>query len=326
MPMSTSVLARSPTAEYTLRMNRVLNHIDQHLDTPLELVVLAEVAHFSAFHFHRMFSAWMGETLGDYVRRRRLEMAALQLAGNARVSVLEVALGVGFGSGEAFARAFKLHFRQTPTAWRANTPQRWACELQHARRLAERNPGQALRKMDQAANPLSGDHAGLFNLQESALMQVNITTLPAVRVACMRHIGPHGLAVNQFWTQTFVPWCQAQGLLPGAACYGIGLDDPTITPEAQCRYDACVAVPDNFVARSPAFIATLPGGRYAVAAFQGTVPQLTLAWTELLRDWLPASGMQLDGRPLFEHMPPDTRYDPATGVFHCELCIPVKPL
>ena len=40
-------------------MHRVLEHIDRHLDQPLELETLAEVAHFSAFHFHRLFSAWM---------------------------------------------------------------------------------------------------------------------------------------------------------------------------------------------------------------------------------------------------------------------------
>lgn len=324
--MTSSVLVRSPAAEYTQRMNRVLDHIDRHLDAPLELSALADVAHFSAFHFHRMFAAWMGETLGDYVRRRRLEVGALHLAANPMAGVLQVALGVGFGSGEAFARAFKQRFGCTPTGWRANTPKRWAQELQYARRLAERNLDQAKRKHDQAEPGASGDHAGLSNSRESALMQVTITQLPVVRVAYMRHIGPYGLLVNQFWSQTFVPWAHAQSLLPGASCYGIGQDDPHITPAAQCRYDACVAVPDGFVAKSPASITTLPGGRYAVAVFEGTVPQLALAWTELLRDWLPASGMQLDGRPVFEHMPPDTHYDPVTGVFRCELCIPVKPL
>jgi len=157
-------------------------------------------------------------------------------------------------------------------------------------------------------------------------MHVTLTTLPAVRVAYMRHTGPYGLSVNQFWTGTFLPWCFAQGLLPGASCYGLGLDDPRITAPEQCRYDAAVQVQDDFVARSPASVTTLPGGRYAVAAFEGTVPQLSQAWTELLRDWLPASGMTLDGRPLFEHMPPDARYDPATGVMTCELCIPVTAL
>ncbi|TBM80866.1 helix-turn-helix domain-containing protein, partial [Mycolicibacterium smegmatis] len=71
-------------------------HIDAHLDEPLELAELADVAHFSAFHFHRLFAAWAGETLGDYVRRRRVEVAALRLATQPRVSVLDAALSMGF--------------------------------------------------------------------------------------------------------------------------------------------------------------------------------------------------------------------------------------
>ena len=49
----------------------------------------------------------MGETLGDYLRRRRLEVAAQRLISQPAVPVLQVALSVGFGSTEAFARAFK---------------------------------------------------------------------------------------------------------------------------------------------------------------------------------------------------------------------------
>ena len=77
------------------------------------------MAHFSAFHFHRLFRAWTGETLGDYLRRRRVETGALRLATQPRSTVLEVALAVGFGSGEAFARAFRQRFGATPSAWRA---------------------------------------------------------------------------------------------------------------------------------------------------------------------------------------------------------------
>lgn len=100
-------------------MHRVLEHIDQQLDEPLELDALAAVANFSPFHFHRLFTAWMGETLGDYVRRRRLEVGAMRLVAQPRLSVLQVALSVGFGSAEAFARAFKFRFGAPPTAWRA---------------------------------------------------------------------------------------------------------------------------------------------------------------------------------------------------------------
>src|SRR5437870_13662819 len=104
--------------EYVARMHRVVEHIDRHLDEPLDLDTLAGVANFSSFHFHRLFTAWMGESLGEYLRRRRLEVAALRLVAQPRVPVLQVALAVGFGSSEAFARAFKARFGKTPTSWR----------------------------------------------------------------------------------------------------------------------------------------------------------------------------------------------------------------
>ena len=156
-------------------------------------------------------------------------------------------------------------------------------------------------------------------------MHVNLVSLPSARVAYMRHIGPYGASISRFWAETFLPWRIAQGL-EQSPCYGIGHDDPHITAPEQCRYDACVEVPESFVAHSPASVTVLPGGRYAVAEFRGTGPQISVAWTEMLRDWLPASGMQADGRPFFEYYPVNTYNDPATGAFACQICLPVRPL
>lgn len=63
--MTTKPCAQVSRAEYTRRMNRVLNYIDAHLDHSLDGAQLADVANFSRFHFHRIFAAWMGETLGS---------------------------------------------------------------------------------------------------------------------------------------------------------------------------------------------------------------------------------------------------------------------
>jgi AraC family transcriptional regulator len=63
-----------------------------------------------------------------------------------------------------------------------------------------------------------------------------------------------------------------------------------------------------------------------VLAFNGTVAQLVEAWAQLFTHWLPASGKQLDARPLFEHYPVTAGYDAKAGTFECELCIPVVPL
>jgi AraC family transcriptional regulator len=73
---------------------------------------------------------------------------------------------------------------------------------------------------------------------------------------------------------------QSHGL-GDATCYGIGHDDPSITPPGKCRYDACVAVPDGFQAGGRASVTTVPGGRYAVAQFKGP----SSAMADARSDW-----------------------------------------
>ena len=313
-------------AEYARRMNAVLDHIDRHLDTPLDLAQLADVAHFSRFHFHRVFAAWMGETLGDYARRRRLETAALRLACRPDETILDIALATGFGSGEAFARAFKLKFGCTPTAWRAGIAAKNAAMLAAMRlRRQESNPDQAMRNADQENGPNFPQYGHSNPLDRESPMQVTILDLPPATVACQRHIGPYGPAISAFWRDTVAPWMQSHGL-GDATCYGIGHDDPSITPPDKCRYDACVAVPDSFQSAGRASLTTLPGGRYAVAQFKGPSSAIADAWTRMTREWLPSSGLQWDERPCFERFSAATALDPATGEFSCEICIPVRPL
>ncbi len=307
--------------EYDSRMHRVLAHIDAHLDEPLDLATLAQVAHFSDFHFHRLFSAWMGETLGDYVRRRRVELAAVRLVAQPRVAVLNIALSVGFGSGEAFARAFKLRFGCSPSAWREQER-----EVRQAQRNELRNAGQANSKPDQALLPVLAEHAVSRNMTEEFPMHVTLVDRPPATIAYFRHLGPYGEPVARFWQDTYAPWAAMIRLGADHARYGISHDDPGITAPAQCRYDACAEVPADFTPTGGALKATLAGGTYAVLRFKGTVEQVGGAWDALLRDWLPASGLQLDARPCFEYYPKDAAFDCDTGVFECDICIPVMPL
>ncbi|HEY4372625.1 MAG TPA: GyrI-like domain-containing protein [Burkholderiales bacterium] len=311
-------MAQNSRAEYARRMHAVQAHIDAHIDQPLELPALAEVAHFSTFHFHRLFSAWMGETLGEYLRRRRLEVAAQRLIAQPESAVLEIALGVGFGSAEAFARAFKARFGCTATEWR---------EQQRGRRLQARensNPGQAFRNPDQASGTANGEHEA-SPIPAENFMKVSIVDRQPVRIAYMRHTGPYGQGVADFWQQQFAPWMMHNNLM-GEPRYGIAHDDPAITAPEKCRYDACVEIPTDFTVGGGALVITLPGGKYACTAYYGNGADIGVPWQALLRDWLPQSGMQLDNRPFLEYYPRGARYHPATGSFECELCIPVVGL
>ena len=156
-------------------------------------------------------------------------------------------------------------------------------------------------------------------------MNVKLIERPPTSVAYLRHLGPYGQPVLRFWMETVFPWLVTNGLLDQPR-YGISHDDPKITAPEQCRYDACAEIAPQFVPSGKALKTTIPGGRYAVMSFQGTVKDIEQAWTALLQDWLPSSGLRLDARPCFEHYPRGSSYDPQTGVFSCEICIPVIPL
>src|SRR3982074_1323930 len=102
--------------------------------------------------------------------------------------------------------------------------------------------------------------------------------------------------------------------------------DPGITGPEKLRLDAAVEVPDVCVGFGEVEGSGVPGGKYACGRFKGTNEQVGDAWAWLLRDWLPASGMQLDSRPFFEYYPVDAAFNPATGQFESDICIPVTSL
>ena len=157
-------------------------------------------------------------------------------------------------------------------------------------------------------------------------MKVKLIDRRPATIAYLRHLGPYGEPIAAFWQNSYVPWAVMNKLGPDHARYGISYDDPSITAPDQCRYDACAEVAPDFVATGGAMKTTIPGGRYATLKFKGTVEQVGVAWAALLRDWLPSSGFQLDARPCFEYYPRGAAYDPQTGAFECEICIPVVPL
>lgn len=152
-------------------------------------------------------------------------------------------------------------------------------------------------------------------------MDIILKQLPAARIAYQRLTGPYGPEIGMFWRSVFGEWMAQHGLLQHVR-FGIGLDDPQITPAEQCRYDACVEVPEDFVATPPVFVRQLPGGEHALARFSGTGAEIGQAWMQLFAA-LPGLGLQANGA-YFERYAEDSNYDPQTGVMTCELCVPVK--
>ncbi|MEV0324662.1 AraC family transcriptional regulator [Streptomyces sp. NPDC050658] len=88
------------------RLNEALDHIESRLDQRIEVTDLARIAMTSEYHFRRLFSALAGISLSEYIRRRRLTIAGAEVLAGER-TLLDIAVRYGYGSGEAFARAFR---------------------------------------------------------------------------------------------------------------------------------------------------------------------------------------------------------------------------
>jgi|SRR5688572_29889048 AraC family transcriptional regulator len=95
----------------------VMKYIREHISEPLDRETLASVAGFSVPHFHRVFTAHVGESAISYVRRLRLERAARKLRMGA-VDITEVALAAGYDTHAAFSKAFKQQFGLSPSEFR----------------------------------------------------------------------------------------------------------------------------------------------------------------------------------------------------------------
>ena len=100
--------------DYDERIHDVQKYVREHTDEELNREVLAAVAGFSVPHFHRIFTAHVGENIASYVRRVRLERAGRKLRMGA-VDITEVALAAGYDTHAAFSKAFKQHFGLSPS-------------------------------------------------------------------------------------------------------------------------------------------------------------------------------------------------------------------
>jgi AraC family transcriptional regulator len=96
------------------QLNSAMQYIDSHLADEIDFKRVAQTAGCSEYHFRRMFSSLSGMALGEYIRLRRLSQAALELR-DSTIKVIEVAVKYGYGSPDAFSRAFYEFHRLTPS-------------------------------------------------------------------------------------------------------------------------------------------------------------------------------------------------------------------
>lgn len=247
--------------EYAKRINNVIEYIGRNLDREISLSELSEISNFSAYHFHRIFSAMVGEPIGTFVIRMRVETAA-RLLRYTSLSIQDIAYNVGYGAPSSLTKVFRQFYNISPTAYRNNRNYTIMKPLQITTDVALKAPKIVELKPERAIYVrLQGDY---------------------------RTVDYCG-AYNKLWA--FVK--ENKLFTAGIEHLTAGHDDPKVTDTDKLRTDVCLIIHKPAEPKGEIGIREIPGGRFAVFTYIGSYSNLFSVFDTIYRKWLPDSGHRL---------------------------------
>ncbi|MFJ8043167.1 helix-turn-helix domain-containing protein [Kitasatospora sp. NPDC096147] len=251
-------------------LNRALDHLEERLELPLDVPELARIALTSEYHFRRLFSALAGMPLSEYVRRRRLTLAGAEVLAGER-TLLEVAVRYGYGSGEAFARAFRAVHGIGPGEARRDGAELTAQPRLSFRLVVEGNSSMRYRVVRKPEFTLVGRRARVPLVHRGENPHI-VEFLRGVGRAELERIA--GLSA---------PGAEPAGMLSVSD----GLD-PSRAEGTELDYYQAVVAPDPV----PEGLDTLlvAAGEWGVFETSGPFPQaLQELWRDVFTQWFPSS-------------------------------------
>jgi AraC family transcriptional regulator len=271
---------------------KALWFIESHLDADASLEAVANSVGVSRFHLSRAFGATTGSTVGGYVRARRLSEAAKSLAAGAP-DILDVALSAGYGSHEAFTRAFRQHFGITPEEHRAQTG---PISLQEPLRMHPSTPA---------------------SLSTPRIARTGEMLIVGIGEEC-REAGAASIPAQ--WNR-FAPHIGHIPRQVGTTTYGVITN---FDHGGGYLYVAGVEVKEFPVEPKTFTHVRVPPQTYAVFAHHSHVSQVAATWRAIWEYGLTDAGYQAVEGPALERYGPE--FDGRTGLGGFEVWVPVRPL
>lgn len=266
--------------EHIKRIRKVLNHIDQNLQDDLSLEKLAEIGAYSAFHFHRIFRGIIGETLQEYINRKRLEKSAMLLSHHKKKSLEDVFSEVGFKSYSTFSKTFKKYFGVSPSFFRKNAPEKFSKILP-----MNSNNGQKEVVFQQYLYHLNQ----MKNFMETNA-KIEVKELPEMHLASVLSIGVQNIdnAYNKL-----ISWGISKNLFPRENVKMISVyhDSFKVTAPNKVRIHACMLLDEPIKTDGEIFPETLPKGRHIVGSYFIGIHEFEKAWQSLFL-WMNENGYQ----------------------------------
>lgn len=281
-----SVTDKNIEANYKTRINRVFEYIDQNLESNLSLQSVSEVAFFSPFHFHRIFKFVTGETLNEYITRKRIEKSASDLL-HKNVTSTKIAHNYGFSDNSSFSRAFKKYFKVSPTEFKKQNPNRFS----KIRQLKSKN-GQDYPNYEKYICMID-------NLKNWIEMnaKVEIKEVQKMNVAYISCIGSQNLG-NSF--EKLIQWATPKGLMNDQTkMMTIYHDSFKFTDANKVRMSASILLNKPEEIEGEVGLTTIETGKFIVGSFIIGVDEFEKSWTGLFV-WMNDNGYKKADREPFE--------------------------
>jgi AraC family transcriptional regulator len=273
-------------------VGKALWYIETHFASDVSLDDVSAQGGVSRFHMTRAFAAATGWSVMRYMRGRRLTEAARSLA-NGASDILSVALDAGYGSHEAFTRAFRDQFGMTPEAVRAQ---------------------RHLKNID-LVEAISMDQTILEKLEAPRYENAKAFLVAGIAERCTEE---SSAGIPAQW-QRFQPYIgNIQGQV-GSVAYGViyNTDD-----EGDVDYLCAVEVADFSNIPPELSHVRIPENRYVVFSHRAHISTIRRTFNTIWSKWFPDSGHEPADAPFFERY--DERFNPKTGAGGLEIWIPLK--
>ncbi|MBC3759126.1 AraC family transcriptional regulator [Hyunsoonleella sp. SJ7] len=254
---------------YAERLNVIIEYINNHLEERIDIKTLADLSHFSPFHFHRISRALLGEPIGKYISRMRIETGA-KLLRYSNEPVENIAYSVGFETPSSFSKAFKSHLGISPSEYR-------------------KNKSFSIIKSNIMETPT-------LNIKTPKIQEIEDKKCLYLRMQGAYQNLDYAGAWEKLWEQV-----KAQKLFTkGIQHIGLPHDDPQVTDEDKIRYDACLIIHKDAKPTGDIGVKTLKGGKFAVFLYQGSYKYFAEVYDHIFNEWLLDSEHELRDEPVRE--------------------------
>ncbi|MEG6614472.1 AraC family transcriptional regulator [Pseudoclostridium thermosuccinogenes] len=277
--------------DWVERTNRAIDYIEENLTGDIDYSEAAKAACCSTYHFSRLFAAVTGVTLSEYIRRRRLSLAAFDLQ-NSNEKVIDIALKYGYDSPDSFARAFQNMHGVKPSEAREK-----GVQLKVFPRMSFQIIIKGDMEMEYRLEELDFE-LRIVGKRKTVNTKKAFEEIPALWNGSIKD-GFMQKLIDMAWEN---PKCKLESLL-GICGKEAAIMDEEFDYFMGVRYDG--VVPEGME------VLIIPSGLWAV------FPNVIDAWKRLYSEWLPTSGYELANLPCIEcHYPPG--HDPDN-----ELWVPI---